>query len=184
MTREYGARRSDESRARASNDAEATTHEYTASTAGLGLTAAVGLLGAVSTLLTGVWIGLVGVVLAASGVYRGSRRLLGVGVAVLFGGVVVAGLLSVPAVVLVPAMVGTVLAWDVGENAITVGEQFTAAADTWRGELLHATASAIVVTLFAVGAFVVYTASTGGYPLAAVAMAVVGALVVLVGLGH
>jgi len=160
------------------------THEYEPSTAGLGLTAVVGLLGAVSTLLAGVWLGLLGVGLAGSGVYRGSRRVLGVGVVVLFGSVVVAGLLSVPAIVLVPAMVGTVLAWDVGENAITVGEQFPAAADTWRGEVLHATVSAIVVTLFAVGAFAVYTVSTGGYPLAAVALAVVGALVVLVGLGR
>ncbi|QCC50736.1 DUF7519 family protein [Halapricum salinum] len=176
MTETYESRRN--------ADAGATTDEYTPSTAGIGLTVAVGLFGAVSTLLAGVWLGLAGVVLAGSGVYRGSRQLLGVGVVVLFGSVVVAGLLSVPGVVLVPAMVGTVLAWDVGENAVTVGEQFSAAAETWRGELVHATVSALVVTLFAVGAFAVYTISTGGYPLAAVALAVVGALVVLVGLGR
>lgn len=176
MTETYESRRS--------ADDGATTDEYAPSTAGLGLTVAVGLFGAVSTLLAGVWLGLVGVVLAGSGVYRGSRRLLGLGVVVLFASVVVAGLLSVPGFVLVPVMVGTVLAWDVGENAITVGEQFTDAADTWRGELLHAIVSAMVVTLFAVGAFAVYTISTGGYPIAAVVLAVVGALVVLVGLGR
>jgi hypothetical protein len=160
------------------------TYEYHPSTVGLGLTTAIGLVGAVSTLLTGVWLGLVGVALAGSGVYRGSRGALGVGVLVLFGSVVVAGLLSAPAVALVVAMVGAVLAWDVGENAITVGEQFPETARTWRGELIHAIVSTIVVTVFAIGAFVVYTVSTGGYPLAAVALVVVGALVVLVGLGR
>jgi hypothetical protein len=105
-------------------------------------------------------------------------------VLVLFGSVVVAGLLSAPAVALVVAMVGAVLAWDVGENAITVGEQFPETARTWRGELIHAIVSTIVVTVFAIGAFAVYTVSTGGYPLAAVALVVVGALVVLVGLGR
>lgn len=160
------------------------THEYEPSRTGLALTAAVGLVGAVSTLLGGVWLGLLGVLLAAAGVYQGSRGTLGAGVVVLFGGVVVAGLLAVPAVALVPAMIGTVLAWDIGENAITVGEQFPEAAETWRGEMLHATVSTIVVTAFGVSVFAVYTMSTGGYPLAAVTLAVVGSLVVLIGLGR
>lgn len=160
------------------------THDYEPSRTGLSLTAAVGLVGAVSTLLGGVWLGLLGVLLAGAGVYQGSRGTLGAGVVVLFGGVVVGGLLSVPATVLVPAMIGTVLAWDIGENAITVGEQFPEEAETWRGEMLHATTSTIVVTAFAVAVVAVYTVSTGGYPLAAVTLAVVGALIVLIGLGR
>lgn len=151
---------------------------------GLGLTAAAGAVGALSTVLAGLWVGLLGVVLAVAGVARGSRNVLAAGVLVLFVGVVAAAALGVPALLVVPAMAGTVVAWDVGENAIAVAEQFEGAADTGRGETLHAVVSAAVVAVFATGSYVVYRLPLGQYPLVAVLLLVVGSLVVLVALGR
>lgn len=160
------------------------TGEPSPSVAGIGLTAGAGALGAGATLLSGVWVGLVGVALAVGGIYRCSRRLLGAGVIALFVGVVVAGLLGTPYWLLVPAMAGTVVTWDVGENAIGIAEQFPDDGATWRGELLHATVSALLVTVFAAAATAAYSLSAGGYPLIAVAFLIAGSLIVLVGLGR
>jgi len=155
-----------------------------ASRAGVGLTAGIGAIGAVATFLSGVWLSLPGVALATTGVYRCSRRLLGIGVLVSFLGVVVASLFTAPFWLLVPAMASVVLTWDVGENAITTAEQFPGEASTWRGEAVHAAVSALVVTGFAVAVGGVYALSTGGYSLVTVVLLVVGSLVVLIGLGR
>lgn len=82
------------------------------------------------------------------------------------------------------ALVGTVLVWDLGENAIAVSEQLDAESTTRRGQLLHAAVSAGTVTGFATAVTAVYRVSTGGYPLLAVTLLAVGALIVLVGLGR
>lgn len=160
------------------------TAEPTPSRAGVVLTTVAGLLGAASMLLWGVWVGLIGVVLAVAGVARCSRRVLGAGVLALFLGIAVASVVEAPYWLLVPAMAGTVLTWDVGENAIGVAEQFPDTSVTWRGETLHATLSGIVVTVFCVAAAVVYTLSVGGYPIAATVVLVLGSLIVLYGLGR
>lgn len=156
----------------------------TYSRTGVALTAAAGVVGAVPTLVSGVWLGAVALPLAVGGVHEGSRRLLGTGVATLFGSVVVASFIGTPLVALVPAMVGTVVLWDVGENAISVSEQVGAAGVAWRGQLLHAAVSTAVVAGFATAVTLVYRVSTGGYPLLAVTLLVVGAVIVLVGLGR
>ena len=156
----------------------------TPSRTGVALTAAAGVAGAVPTLLSGVWLSAVALPLAVGGVYERSRRLLGVGVVALFSAVVVGSLAGAPLAALVPAMAGTVLVWDLGENAIAVSEQLGAESATRRGQLLHAAVSTGVVVGFATAVTAVFRVSTGGYPLLAVTLLVVGALIVLVGLGR
>ena len=93
--------------------------------------------------------GLVGLGVLGAGLapVRGGRArlLVKAGAAGLFGTVVLAGLFrsGEPSVVLL-AGVGAVVAWDAGEHAIGVGEQLGPAASTWRCELPHVVATALV----------------------------------------
>lgn len=126
--------------------------------------------------------GIVGLVLVAVGVYRGSRRVLGVGVAVLFVGVLLAGMFATAPELLVIATAAVVLAWDIGENAITVGERFGRRAETTGAETVHAAVSTIVAVVAGTTGYLVYRSATGGQPTAALVallFAVVALVVVL-----
>jgi hypothetical protein len=100
--------------------------------------------------------GLVGVALVGAAVAplrgAGSRRLLKLGVAAVFVGVLAAGVLRAlavgPALV---ASVGAVLAWDLGEHAVGVGEHLGRAAGTLPIQVTHAAGSLVVggVAVFA-----------------------------------
>jgi len=87
---------------------------------------------------TGVIAGVLGTALLAPGLLRGQRRLVDLAAAVLVVGVAVVGVEGASPVPLVVAAGASVAAWDVGENAISVGEQLGRAADTRRAELVHA----------------------------------------------
>jgi hypothetical protein len=111
-----------------------------------------------------------GVVAVAVGVLRGSRAALGVGVAGLFAGALLAGVLGGGPVRLLVAVAATAFAWDAGENAIGVGEQLGRAADTARAELVHAGASAGLLTTAAGVGLLAFALAGGGSPLALVAL--------------
>lgn len=145
---------------------------------GLGLTAVASLLGAVGTLLVWSGIALAGAAVAVFGVYRCSRRLLAVGVGVVFAGLVGAATSGVPNALLLLGAIGAVLAWDVGENAISVAEQLRAAARTQRLELVHAAMSTLVASFFGVSAYVVFLLGPVG-PTIAILCVVLGAVIVL-----
>lgn len=144
---------------------------------GLGLTAAASLLGVAGTLLAGGGVALLGLPLTVGGVYRCSRRLLAVGVGALFVGVFAASTTGVAPGLVVVAMVGTLLAWDVGENAISLAEQLGGAGEHERVEIVHAATTGVVATFVATGAYMVYRLSTGGQPELALALLVIGALI-------
>jgi hypothetical protein len=87
---------------------------------------------------TGVIAGVLGAALLGPGLLRGQRRLVDLAAAALIVGVAIVGVEGAPPVPLVVAAAATVAAWDVGENAISVGEQLGRAGDTRRAELVHA----------------------------------------------
>ncbi len=117
--------------------------------------------------------GVAGVVLLLVGVLRGSRRAVTAGALLAFGGVVAAGLGDAPAASLLVGTAAAVLAWDLGEQAINVGEQLGRAASTRNGELVHA-ANSTLVAVAAVGlGYGLFLVASGGQP--------VTALVVLLG---
>ncbi|MFB6188392.1 MAG: hypothetical protein ABEI57_00770 [Halapricum sp.] len=152
--------------------------ERTPSRQGLALTGLTALLGAAAASLGGGVVALLGIPVAVAGVYRISRSVLAVGVAVLFAGVLLAGLAGGgPAVVLV-AMAGTVLCWDVGENAISLAEQLRTGHGE-RVEFVHAATSTLVVSSVAVGGYVVFLFASGGQPGVAVSLLVLGTVLVL-----
>ncbi|WP_115865423.1 DUF7519 family protein [Halorussus litoreus] len=108
-----------------------------------------------------------GFVLVLAGVLRGSRRAITLGSVALLVGALVGGLASGAPYLLLPGVMATVLAWDLGEQAINVGEQLGREADTFQLEATHAAASTVV----AVGAgglgYGIYLFASGGQPVTA-----------------
>lgn len=93
--------------------------------------------------------GMVGLALLAAGVggvrTRWKRGLIMAGAAGLFLGVLTSGVVhGAPALFLLGATIATVVAWDVGEQAVNLGEQVGTRAVSWPAELVHATGSVVV----------------------------------------
>lgn len=140
--------------------------------AGLALGAAAGAVGLVaqwSPAAAAVAAG--GLALVAAGIAAGSVSAVVAGSFGLFGGVVLAGLTGAVTMPLLLATMGAILAWDLGEQAVTLGRQVGREGPSARGELVHAGTSLLVgiVTVGLVGG--VSTTVSGGVH--------VGALVVL-----
>lgn len=113
--------------------------------AGLALVAAAGAVGLVapwSPAAGAVAVG--GLALVAAGIAVGSVGGVVAGSFGLFGGVVLAGLTDVGPLALLLATLGAILAWDLGEQAVTLGRQVGREGKTARGELVHAGASVLV----------------------------------------
>lgn len=128
--------------------------------------------------------GLAGLLVLAGGLYRGSRRALTGGVVVLAGGVLVAGVGGGSPAGLLFGTLAALLAWDLGENAITTGEQLGRAADTRRAELVHAAASLSVGAVGSGVAYGIYLGATGGQPVTALVFLLVGAVLLAAALGE
>ncbi|WP_247731153.1 DUF7519 family protein [Halovivax limisalsi] len=124
-------------------------------------------------------LGLPGVLLLAGGAFAGSRRAVGSGFCVLVLGLLVAGFQGLAPLALLLGAVCATVAWDVGRYGVTVGEQLGRAAGTTRIELGHAVASA-AVGLAAVGlGYGAALVGPGDRPVTAVALALLGAVVLL-----
>lgn len=117
-----------------------------------------------------------GLVGAVAGVRTRRRWLVELSAMGIFLGVVLAGIVRSVPLLLVGAAIGTVLVWDFGEQAITVGEQVCARAHTRRGELQHAAASTGVGVIIGGLTLVVHGLATGGFPAAALVALLVAAL--------
>ena len=109
---------------------------------------------AVSAATLGVLPGVVGAVLIAVGVYRGSRLLIVLGSGGMFAGIVLNGAVGMDPVVVLIALIAAVLAWDASQNAVTVGLRLGRAAETRRLEVVHIATTGIVTTLAAGGGYV------------------------------
>lgn len=117
--------------------------------------------------------GVAGLVLVGLGVVRGRRSAVTLGAWLALAGVVVAGLGEAPPEALLVGTAAAVLAWDLGEQAITVGDQLGRAASTRTLELVHAAYSTIVAVAGIAVGYGLFLLATGGQP--------VTALVVLLG---
>jgi hypothetical protein len=105
-----------------------------------------------------------GVLVLLTGVSRGRHRLVDAGGFVAFLGVLLGGTSGgSPAAVLV-ATAATVVAWDAGGNAVSLGRQLGRGGDTARVEYLHALASAGIGVATAFVAFVLFSLGPSGQP--------------------
>lgn len=120
--------------------------------------------------------GLAAIGFIAGGVLvTGSRGWVSLGVTSGFIALLLVGLITgVDPLFLGVGAVGVFIAWDVGQHAITIGEQFGRDGRTQRGELMHAGASCLVGAIGLGVTYGVYLAGTGGQPTLAVFLLVVG----------
>lgn len=125
-------------------------------------------------------LGLGGVGMIAGTLFRnGSRRLISLGTASLFISIVISGGFGAPVELLLVSTIATVLAWDLGQNAISLGEQMGRQTETQRNEVIHAAASAIVGAAGAGLGYLIYLTSAGGYPISALVLIVLGIIFLL-----
>jgi hypothetical protein len=120
-----------------------------------------------------------GVLALGIGLLRGSRRALLLGSGGLLAGVILAGAEGAGPAALLVGTLGAVLAWDVGEHGIGVGEQLGREADTTRGELAHAALSVTVGAVAAAIGFGAYLAAAGGQPVTALVFFLLGAVLLV-----
>lgn len=116
------------------------------------------------------------------GTWHGSRKWLDRGVFFLFTGVLLMALSGGAAPLALVGTAATVVALDVGENAIGLGEQLGHEINTARTELYHAGASALVGLLGIVLGYGIYTVAWGGQPILALVVLVFALLFLITGL--
>ncbi|WP_435077087.1 DUF7519 family protein [Halococcus sp. AFM35] len=126
-------------------------------------------------------VGAVGVVGLGVGLRSVSRAAVTLGTVGLFCGTVLAGLAGGPPPLLLVATAATIVAWDVAEFAIGLGETVGRAADTRRAELVHAGASGALALAGAGGGLVIYRLAGGGPTLVPIAL-LCGAVVLVIAL--
>ena len=129
------------------------------------------------TTSTAIAVGVAGLVVVALGVVRGSRRAVTLGATALLVAALVGGLFSGTPYLLVPGVIATVLAWDFGEQAISVGEQLGREADTTQLEITHAAASTVVGVGAGALGYGIYLVSSGGQPVPALVFLLLAAVV-------
>lgn len=117
----------------------------------------------------------------AIGLFVGSRRAVSLGTAGLLAGVLFAGWAGGAPELLVVGSLAGLLAWDVGGNAVDLGDQLGREAPTRRVEAVHAAASlAVGVFSVAIG-YGVYLAAAGGQPVTALVFLLAGVVALVSG---
>jgi hypothetical protein len=137
---------------------------------------------AVTALSSTVGVGLGGLALAVfvGGAATARQRVVDVGLVVAFASVAAAASAGAPATVVLAALVGAVVAWDVAGNAITISDQLGRDAVTFRVEALHALASAVVGAVAASVGLAVFSVGPSGLPTAALFILLAAATLLVV----
>lgn len=125
-----------------------------------------------------------GVTVLAAGVWIARHRLVDLGGFVAFLGVVAAALTGASALPVVAGTAATVVAWDAGGNAVSLGRQLGREADTVRVEALHALASAAVGVLGAAVGFVLFRVGPTRQPVTTLFVLLLAAAVLVVALNR
>ncbi len=146
------------------------------------LAGAVSLLGSTLGAADALPVAVLGVAVLAAGVYRASRRAVTVGAGALLLAVVVSGVRGAGPEPLLVGVLGSLVAWDVAEHGIGVGEQLGRETETRRGELVHAASSVLVGTAGAAVGYLVYSLSAGGQPVSALVFLLVGVVALVAAL--
>lgn len=125
-------------------------------------------------------LGFGGIAILAAGLFVSeSRTMVSIGTVGLFLSVIVAGGFGTPVEFLLIGMAGTLVAWDLGQHAIDLGEQIGRQSKTTRNEAIHASISVLVAVLAASIGYAVYYSAGGGRPVAALTAVLVGVVLLL-----
>ncbi|MFB6359996.1 MAG: hypothetical protein ABEH59_01600 [Halobacteriales archaeon] len=155
----------------------AVDHSPTPLSSGLSIGAG-GLAVAAAGTSAGAAIGVLGLVLLGAGALRASRRAVTVGALLVFGGVVLSGAMGAGPVPMLLGTAAAVLAWDLGEQAINLGEQLGADARTRNAELVHAANSTLVGVIGIAIGYGLFLVSSGGQPVTALVVLLAAALLI------
>lgn len=124
--------------------------------------------------------GVLGVVGLATGIFGlHSRRGVVVSSGLLFVAVLVSGLLGNSTEMLLAGTIATILALDLGQNAVSIGRQLSDATYTRRGEFVHAAASVVVGVLVAGLGYGIYLVSADGQPIGALVLLLLAAVLLI-----
>lgn len=123
----------------------------------------------------------IGLGLLGVGLLTGRRGLVTLGAAGQLVGLFLTGVETVPTASVLVGLAAALVAWDVGQYAVGLGEQIGRTAPTRRAELVHAGASAAIATSTAGIAYVLFVVAAGNQPTTAlVALLCTAVLLVLV----
>lgn len=120
--------------------------------------------------------GLAGVVVFAGGlIVTNSRGWLTIGTALVLIGTILTGAYgAVPAELMLVGVTATVLAWDVGQHGIGLGQQLGADTRIRRALFVHTAISTVVLGSISTVVYLISLVGPGGRPAPAVAVAVIG----------
>lgn len=120
-----------------------------------------------------VAIGLIGILV---GGYTGRRQLASVGVALVVIAILMAGLYNYPVSTLLASGVLAVVSWDAIDNGFALGRQLGRAADSRRAAVLHMAGTILGGTVVAGAIYLIYVLSPAGWPLTALVLTTLAAL--------
>ncbi len=125
---------------------------------------------------TGTLVGATGLALFAIGALGGRRGSATLGAVVLFSGVVIAGWEGAPVGAVLVGATAAVVAWDLAEHAIGLGEQLGREADATRNVIVHGAVSLAVGTIAISASYGVYSVVGGGLPLSTLILLLLAAI--------
>lgn len=136
-----------------------------------------------ATSLLAMAIGVFGLLGVVAGLFVvESERSFAVGTGVVFVGVVLSGVFGNALALLVLGALATVLSFDYGQNAFSVGTQLSDETDTIRGELVHAAASVVAGVVIVGLAYGVYAVAVEGLSYGALTFLLFGGLLLIWGI--
>lgn len=146
------------------------------------LLAAVGVLLVTAVSVYTLVVDIIGVVLLFIGVVRGSTRAFTIGTAMLFGGIVIAGMMGVAPLYYLLAAFLVATVWNVGQNGFSIAREVGHGVPTRRIELIHLIGSVVVLVAGVSIGYAVFLTATGGQPAIALVALLVGVIALLTAL--
>lgn len=120
-------------------------------------------------------LGIAGVIAIAAGLLVAERRIwVKLGTGSLFLCILVSGGFGTPVEFLLISTIATVLSWDLGSNAISLGEQMGRHSRTRRNEIIHGTFSTLVAMVATGIGYGFFTTASEGQSIAALSMFLAG----------
>lgn len=127
---------------------------------------------------------LAGLVVFLAGLTAHRRVGVLVGALGLFGGVLLAGAAGAPVSRVLVGVAGAIVAWDAGDNALSLGAQVGRRSRSARNELVHLGATVGVAGLTAGAGYGVFRLATGGQPVTALFLLLLAAALVIAALSE
>jgi len=132
--------------------------------------------------LSAFGLAIVGFAIMGFGLLGARRQLLDLGGLVLFGGVALGAIQGAPVLSVLLGTVATVVAWDAGGTAMSMGRQMGRETSTKRAETVHALVGTAVGLVAIAAGYTVFRVASGGQPTAALVLMLLAIVFLVSGL--